>query len=168
MGEILNALEIGEINISLEDIRYKQWKKRNWTRTTGRNIHVGAEGFTWNVMSGALARMFSCEALRVSSERVQRELLNGNLVLNVEGLYVGSREGKIKIDSVCLLPLLPKGKYAIKTGQDWTQVKVSNVTAEQWDFGSLLTARLLKVGYVGVQDVTVNSFKNRKIDQPDR
>jgi len=140
MGEVLNIWEIGEIDISLENIRYKQWKKQNWTRTTGRNIHVGAEGFTWNVMSGALARMFSCEAFRFSSERVQRELLNGNLVLNVEGLYVGSREGKIKIDSVSLLPLLPKGKYAIKTGQDWTRVKVSNVTAEQWEklYGQVL------------------------------
>lgn len=168
IGEVLNVLEIGEIDISLANIRYKQWKKQNWIQTMSQNIHVKAEGFTWKVMSGVWARMFSCEALRVSSERVQRELLNGNLVLNVEGLYVGSREGKIKIDSVSLLPRLPKREYAMKTGQDWTRVKVSNVTAEQWDFGSLLASHLLKVGYVGVRDVAVSSFKNRKIDQPDR
>lgn len=168
MRESLNALEIGEIDISLGNVRYKQWQQQNWTQIAGRNIHVKAEGFTWDVMSGNPARMFSCEVLQVSSERVQQDLLDGNLALEVDGLHVESREGKIKIDSVSFLPRLPKEEYAWLSGQDWTRAKVRSVTAEQWDFGSLLTDRLFKVGYVGVQDVVVNSYKNRKIDQPKR
>jgi len=102
---------------------------------------------------------------RMTVKKITYMFQHDLMVLTVDNVSVNSKKGNFSVGAVNLDPQITKYDFAYKDPDhtDWTRVSSGKITGIGLDFNKLITENTLKVDSISVNNVEVESYKNRKI-----
>lgn len=133
-------------------------------------LTVEADGFSLGPGDTPDPRPLFSDDIRLSIDKASVHFLVTAQLLEAEAIRAGSRDGRLVLENIRLIPQYGKAEYAWKVPRhtDWTQAIAASIEAEGLDFGRLWRDTVLSIDSLTLKEIDVASYKNRRIVRPEK
>lgn len=169
VSDLVERITIGRLGLVNAQIEYCEIKNGKKICHTLGGLSLNTNNLDIDVADTTLHGIGG-EDIRASINKLSYQLNDNTVTLEVDTLAFSTKAGTFSLSGIRLIPRYPWDQYAsIAPGHtDWTQVIAGNVSCTGVDFGKILDDKTIRIDSVSIRDVSVSSFKNRKIAQKPR
>lgn len=157
----------GELNVGRVELRDADIKVENPGRNSyaAKGVTVVADSLRIGPGDGFDPRSLFCGDVRVSVAKAAVHFFVTAQLLEAEAIAVSTRDSRLSMENVRLIPQYGKAEYAWKVVRhtDWTQAIAGNIDAKGLDFGQLWRDTAMRIETLSVRDTEIASYKNRRI-----
>ncbi|MFR9165229.1 MAG: DUF748 domain-containing protein [Dysgonomonas sp.] len=156
-----DKITIGKFNLNKADLDYsfvgveKKEQKINSFDLNIKGLSVDNRNET-----------FRLDDINFSTKDLSFPIANGYYTINIDSIGMDEDGKNLEINNLHMKSLYPKMEFAYKhpTHKDWFDVKVGNAKISGIDIPYYFSDNILKIADVRIDDVSLENFKNQKIE----
>lgn len=163
---------VGKLSVGRFLLRDASIKIENPARNSyaAKGLTIEADGLSIGPGDTPDPRPLFCDDIRLTVDKASVHFLVTAQLLEAEAIRAGSRDGRLVLENIRLIPQYGKAEYAWKVPRhtDWTQAIAASIEAEGLDFGRLWRDTVLSIDSLTLKEIDVASYKNRRIVRPEK
>lgn len=162
-------IDAGHIDIRLDDVQYNLWQGPDTINYDIKNFHCNVKNCHLNTTDTSSVPI-NCEDIQMSLTSFRNLFAEKSQLLKIDSLFVRGKAGRIEVGSVNLLPQYDKQTFAIRAPghSDWTKIQTGKIKCYHFNMQQMLSRQTLNIDSIAIEGADISSFKNRKIEQPQR
>lgn len=163
-------VEAEKIDIRLGNIQYLTYQDKDTVNYSLKNFHCSLKNWLLNTVDTTAAMPVNCEDIQLTMASFRNLFAEKSQLLEIDSLRIRGKEGNIQVGHVNLIPQYDKETFAIKAPghPDWTKVQTGKIECYHFDMQRMMKEKTLIMDSVEIQGAEISSFKNRKIEQPQK
>lgn len=162
IAALAGKLSVGRFLLRDASIKIVNPSKNSYA---AKGLTLEADGFSIGPGDAPDPRPLFSDDVRIEVDKASVHFLVTAQLLEAEAIRAGSRDGRLALENIRLIPQYGKAEYAWKVPRhtDWTQAIAGSIEAKGLDFGRLWRDTVLSIDSLTLKDVDVASYKNRRI-----